>query len=73
VSGVVSRRIGSVTRMRSSLPVRASLNIIHRQLPHANLGTASIHLEGIETEEIIATVQKTTGADDAGKRRALTA
>jgi site-specific recombinase XerD len=32
------------------------LNIIQRQLRHANLGTTSIYLQGIDTEEIIATV-----------------
>jgi integrase len=32
------------------------LNIIQRQLGHANLGTTSIYLQGIDTEGIIATV-----------------
>jgi site-specific recombinase XerD len=32
------------------------LNIIQRQLGHANLGTTSIYLQGIDPEEIIATV-----------------
>jgi DNA-binding transcriptional MerR regulator len=32
------------------------LNVIQRQLGHANLGTTSIYLQGIDTEEIIATV-----------------
>jgi site-specific recombinase XerD len=32
------------------------LNIIQRQLKHANLGTTSIYLQGIDTEEIIASV-----------------
>jgi site-specific recombinase XerD len=32
------------------------LNIIQRQLGHANLGTTSIYLQGIDTEVIIATV-----------------
>jgi site-specific recombinase XerD len=31
------------------------LNIIQRQLGHANLGTTSIYLQGIDPEEIIAT------------------
>jgi site-specific recombinase XerD len=31
-----------------------ALNIIQRQLGHANLGTTSIYLQGIDTEEIIA-------------------
>jgi integrase/recombinase XerD len=33
-----------------------SLNVIQRQLGHANLGTTSIYLQGIDTEEIIPTV-----------------
>ena len=33
------------------------LNIIQRQLGHANLGTTSIYLQGIDPEEIIATVR----------------
>jgi site-specific recombinase XerD len=33
-----------------------SLNVIQRQLGHANLGTTSIYLQGIDIEEIIATV-----------------
>jgi integrase len=33
-----------------------SLNVIQRQLGHANLGTTRIYLQGIDTEEIIATV-----------------
>ncbi len=32
------------------------LNIIQRQLGHANLGTTSIYLQGIDPEEVIATV-----------------
>lgn len=32
------------------------LNIIQRQLGHANLGTTSIYLQGIDTEEIITTI-----------------
>jgi hypothetical protein len=32
------------------------LNIIQRQLGHATLGTTSIYLQGIDREEIIATV-----------------
>lgn len=32
------------------------LNIIQRQLGHANLGTTSIYLQGIDTEEIITAV-----------------
>jgi site-specific recombinase XerD len=33
-----------------------ALNVIQRRLGHANLGTTSIYLQGIDTEEIIATV-----------------
>jgi site-specific recombinase XerD len=38
-----------------------ALNIIQRQLGHANLGTTSIYLQGIDTEEIIATVHNRRG------------
>jgi len=38
-----------------------ALNIIERQLGHANLGTTSIYLQGIDTEEIIATVHGRRG------------
>jgi site-specific recombinase XerD len=34
------------------------LNVIQRQLGHANLGTTSIYLQGIDPEEIIATVRR---------------
>lgn len=34
------------------------LNVIQRQLGHSNLGTTSIYLQGIDTEEIIATVHR---------------
>jgi site-specific recombinase XerD len=33
-----------------------ALNVIQRQLGHANLGTTSVYLQGIDTEEIIAAV-----------------
>jgi site-specific recombinase XerD len=33
------------------------LNIIQRQLGHANLGTTSIYLQGIDPEEMIAAVR----------------
>jgi integrase/recombinase XerD len=33
-----------------------ALNVIQRQLGHANLGTTSIYLQGIDAEEIVATV-----------------
>jgi site-specific recombinase XerD len=38
-----------------------ALNIIQRQLGHANLGTTSIYLQGIDPEEIIATVRTRRG------------
>jgi len=38
-----------------------ALKIIQRQLGHANLGTTSIYLKGIDTEEIIATVHSRHG------------
>jgi site-specific recombinase XerD len=34
-----------------------SVNVIQRQLGHANLGTTSIYLQGIDIEEIISTVR----------------
>ena len=40
----------------SSLARGVPLNVIQRQLGHANLGTTSIYLQGIDTGEIIATV-----------------
>jgi integrase/recombinase XerD len=33
-----------------------SLNVIQRQLGHANLGTTSTYLQSIDIEEIISTV-----------------
>ena len=42
----------AVELAREGVPV----NIIQRQLGHANLGTTSIYLQGIDTEEIIATI-----------------
>jgi integrase len=48
--------IAATTRMleldRESVP----LNVIHRQLGHANLRTTFIYLQGINPEEISATV-----------------
>jgi integrase/recombinase XerD len=46
------RHAHAVELAREGVP----LNVIQRQLGHANLGTASIYLQGIDTEEIIATV-----------------
>jgi integrase len=39
---------------REGVPV----NIIQRQLGHANLGVTSIYLQGIDSGEIIETVQR---------------
>jgi site-specific recombinase XerD len=46
------RHAHAVEMAREGVP----LNVIQRQLGHANLGTTSIYLQGIDTEEIIATV-----------------
>jgi site-specific recombinase XerD len=46
------RHAHAVELAREGVP----LNIIQRQLGHANPGTTSIYLQGIDTEEIIATV-----------------
>jgi site-specific recombinase XerD len=45
------RHAHAVELAREGVP----LNVIQRQLGHANLGTTSIYLQGIDTEEIIAT------------------
>ena len=56
-SGAGLRPTSYVTRTRSNSPREGvPLNIIQRQLGHANLGTTSIYLQGIDPEEIIATV-----------------
>ena len=39
----------------------APLRVIQRQLGHANLGTTSIYLQGIDREEMIATVPARRG------------
>ncbi|HEV8054093.1 MAG TPA: tyrosine-type recombinase/integrase [Candidatus Limnocylindrales bacterium] len=46
------RHAHAVELAREGVP----LNVIQRQLGHANLGRTSIHLQGIDAEEIIATV-----------------
>jgi DNA-binding transcriptional MerR regulator len=46
------RHAHAVELAREGVP----LNVIQRQLAHANLGTTSVYLQGIDTEEIIATV-----------------
>ncbi len=47
------RHAHAVELAREGVP----LNIIQRQLGHANLGTTSVYLQGIDTEEIIAAVR----------------
>jgi site-specific recombinase XerD len=47
------RHAHAVELAREGVP----LNVIQRQLGHANLGTTPIYLQGIDTEEIIATVR----------------
>jgi site-specific recombinase XerD len=46
------RHAHAVELAREGVPV----NVIQRQLGHANLGTTSIYLQGIDIEEIISTV-----------------
>jgi integrase len=43
------------------------LNVIQRQLGHANLGITSVYLQGIDNSEIIR--PRTSATDDAGQRR----
>jgi integrase len=59
------RHAHAVELAREGVP----LNVIQRQLGHANLGTTSIYLQGIDTEEIIATVHARRGANDVRHRR----
>jgi hypothetical protein len=56
--GAGSRRTSCVTRTRSNSPATACRSTsIQRQLGHANLGTTSIYLQGIDPEEIIIAVR----------------
>jgi site-specific recombinase XerD len=48
--------VRALTAARELAREGVPLNIIQRQLGHANLGTTSIYLRGIDPEEIIATV-----------------
>jgi site-specific recombinase XerD len=45
------------------------LVVIQRQLGHANLGTTSIYPQGIDSSEIIATVDSRTAPVIPGQRR----
>jgi hypothetical protein len=55
-SGAGARHTSYATPTRSSAREGVPLNIIQRQLGHVNLGTTSIYLQGIDTEEIITAV-----------------
>ena len=44
--------------------------MIQRQLGHVSLGTTAMYLQGIDTEEIIATVHSRRVPDDVRDRRA---
>jgi integrase len=58
VSGAGSRHISCATRALEVAREGVPLAVIQRQLGHANLGTTSIYLQGIDPEEIIATVRR---------------
>ena len=46
------RHVHALELAREGVP----LNVIQRQLGHRNLGTTSVYLQGIDAEEIIATI-----------------
>ena len=48
------RHAHAVEMAREGVP----LNVIQRQLGHANLGITSVYLQGIDTEEIVSTVYR---------------
>jgi site-specific recombinase XerD len=48
------RHAHAVEMAREGVP----LNVIQRQLGHANLGITSVYLQGIDTEEIVSTVHR---------------
>ena len=48
------RHAHAVEMAREGVP----LNVIQRQLGHANLGVTSIYLQGIDTEEIVSTISR---------------
>jgi site-specific recombinase XerD len=48
------RHAHAVEMAREGVP----LNVIQRQLGHANLGVTSIYLQGIDTEEIVSTIHR---------------
>ncbi len=48
------RHAHAVEMAREGVP----LNVIQRQLGHANLGVTSVYLQGIDTEEIVSTIHR---------------
>jgi integrase/recombinase XerD len=48
------RHAHAVEMAREGVP----LNVIQRQLGHANLGITSVYLQGIDTEEIVSTIHR---------------
>ncbi len=48
------RNAHAVEMAREGVP----LNVIQRQLGHANLGVTSVYLQGIDTEEIVSTIHR---------------
>jgi len=68
VFGAGSRRLGCAKPTRPSAPEGVPPNVIQRQLGHANLGTTSIYLHGIDTQEIIAIVHARLTAAPASER-----
>ena len=64
------RRISCAARMRSNSPRDGlALNIIHRQLGHANLATTSSYLQGIDPRRHHRHRPHAPGADDVRQRR----
>ena len=51
------RHAHAVEMAREGVP----LNVIQRQLGHANLGVTSVYLQGIDTAEIVETVRSRRG------------
>jgi integrase/recombinase XerD len=48
------RHAHAVEMAREGIP----LNVIRRQVGHANLGVTSVYLQGIDTEEIVSTIHR---------------
>jgi len=58
VDGPTEGRPWSPTAARATPREGVPLNVIQRQLGHANLGITSIYLQGIDSSEIIDTVHR---------------